>query len=636
MAFDPSKFGAVEIKEDVFDPAKFGAVPFGNEKQSLSDSLWSKIGQSIQERGKNAGEAIYKTQTGQQSMGSGILQTLGQGAGAVGDVAFQGLKSAAETVAPETTKAIGDVFNKGVNAVASTKTSQAIMDKYAEFKQAHPEAAANLEASGLITSILPMGKVASKGAELASKAIGKTAKVTGNVIGGVTKGAVKQTVKQATAFDLPTIERIVSNPEKFSEQSMANIKPEIIAKETKDVLQKRMDELSTTGKEYNTIRTSKEPVQILPIKVNETLSKYGLSLGKDGKIVTTAESVPLSEGDKSALEKFMSQYSPDKIKTSNAFLNARKGLDNLSSWDATKTDMSDKIARDLRNTYDEVGKVQIGGLSELDAKYSPEIKTLKEYKKMLLNPDGSLKDGAISTIVNSTGVNKAPILEKLEKLSPGITEKIKDLKAVQDISRVQEYHKVGAYAKGAGIGFLASGGNVLGAIAGAILTEPKNVIGLLRAFGTAKNYSGDVINTAIDAIKTGKKLTGDKLNLVHEFVNDHVQKFNDIPGKQGGYIKNPFYKGIGEQIISTPSASQVEDIKAFLSQFDKEIPYAGEKMTDYRTRFEKILKLDNIKTADLTNAELKELGEKILDDYRSRVIQPKIEKDMADEALLNV
>jgi hypothetical protein len=192
MAFDPSKFGAVEIKEDTFDPTKFGAVPFGNEKQSLSDSLWSKIGKSVTSRVEKAGESIFKSQQGKQSGASGLLQAVGQGAGAVGDIGFEALKS----VTPDfIQKPIGEAFTKGATAIAETQPAQDVMSKYQEFKTAHPEAAANLEASGLIASILPAGKVANVGV----KGVKTVAKEGVDILGDIKKIAVNPILEKNAA-----------------------------------------------------------------------------------------------------------------------------------------------------------------------------------------------------------------------------------------------------------------------------------------------------------------------------------------------------------------------------------------------------------------------------------------------------
>jgi hypothetical protein len=513
----------IAFSENDFTPVGF----LGESKAALSS------------RGEKAGESIFKAQQGRQSPISAAIQAVGQGAGAIGDIALAGAKA----ITPEfIEKPAGEILQKTASTIGGTQTAQDIASKYEQFKMAHPEAAANLEATGLIASILPIGagaKIATKGAEKAAEITAKGALKTASKLGETATGATKFGVKQLSGFDAPTIERIISKPDIFTPEKMAKITPENIAKDVQESLSKRIDELSDTGKEYEAIKKAKTQVMLDAEEIQNILSKEGLAIGEDGKIITTAESVPLSQGDITAIENFLAQYGPEKITTSNAFLNARKALDNLSSWDAAKTDVSDRIARSLRSAYDEMGKMQIPGLKDLDSKYAPEVGELRKYKKVILNPDGSLKDSAISYITNATGANKAPILERLEALTPGLTERIKDLKAVQDVNRVSEFHKVGNYAKGAGLGFVASGMNPLGLLGGLLLSDPANVISALKAFGKAKKYTDEAMSNIITSIKNGKKLSENQTEIVSEFVNKKIKEISEMPNKEGGFVRLP-------------------------------------------------------------------------------------------------
>lgn len=108
MAFDPSKFGAVEIKDDIFDPTKFGATAF-DEKPTLSDSLWSKIGQAkgfgqkfdtILQAGAKATRGIPGAK-----LGSALGTEIG------GALAGESLSQIASQIKPE--EVIGDTLKAG-------------------------------------------------------------------------------------------------------------------------------------------------------------------------------------------------------------------------------------------------------------------------------------------------------------------------------------------------------------------------------------------------------------------------------------------------------------------------------------------------------------------------------------------
>lgn len=125
-----------------------------------------------------------------QSIASKAIQTVGQGAGFVGDIALEAVKTVTPAPVQETVKS-------GVEAVASTETAQNLAEKYNAFKTAHPEAAANLEATDLITSILPVGKGISTGVEATGKALSKGTEFLGGVMKTGAEG-----IKEATTAGL--------------------------------------------------------------------------------------------------------------------------------------------------------------------------------------------------------------------------------------------------------------------------------------------------------------------------------------------------------------------------------------------------------------------------------------------------
>jgi hypothetical protein len=89
---------------------------------------------------------------------SKVLQTIGEGAGFIGDVTMR-------TLGAVTPQPVKDALSSAAGAVADTQLVQDTASAYQEWRQKHPEAAANLEAIGNIASILPIGKVAKTGAD---------------------------------------------------------------------------------------------------------------------------------------------------------------------------------------------------------------------------------------------------------------------------------------------------------------------------------------------------------------------------------------------------------------------------------------------------------------------------------------
>jgi hypothetical protein len=138
--------------------------------------------------------AAADAQISDQNPLSKILQTVGQGAGFVGDVGFEGIKA----LTPEP---VEDVVEEAVSTVASTKPVQDVVQRYESWKEQNPEAAANLEATVNIASIIPAikgGQLAIKGAakgtEAALTTTGKGLAETGKT---VYRSSIRPTAREA-------------------------------------------------------------------------------------------------------------------------------------------------------------------------------------------------------------------------------------------------------------------------------------------------------------------------------------------------------------------------------------------------------------------------------------------------------
>jgi len=319
-------------------------------------------------------------------------------------------------------------------------------------------------------------------------------------LGDFTKAVAKFGTAQATGLAPKTISTILENPEKFFGKDYAtNFTRENLGAKVSAAIKSRLSALSETGKEYQGIRNSGETVDVpmapsgIPAPVQAVLDKFGITLGedKDGNptIKTSAESVPMSKADISALQDFIDKFGDKDELTANAFLNARKALSNMASYDAAKTDAADAMARELRAQYDKLGKTQLTGLEELDNKFSPETKLLQQIKRDYLNPDGTFKDNAISKLANLTNVGKESVLARLEQIVPGITKEITVLKAVEDIANAGG-QKVGTYSRAAAsaggtVAALATGNIplLIGAVTESILANPKIATQILAGWG---------------------------------------------------------------------------------------------------------------------------------------------------------
>lgn len=385
--------------------------------------------------------------------------------------------------------------------------------------------------------LFPYGKVAGAAEKIAAPVIGKTlGKLGGNVASGVSagygfdvgnnlqadkplsesftpgagtlfggalpfvppvlKGAsnfAKKTAKfgtsQATGFAPETIEQVVAKPGAFSRTAIREADRGEFAKDISKTISQERAAVSQQGKLYEPLRSAQGTVSVPKNTVVDTLAKYGLKVDGKGKIITSAESRPMSKTDIKQIEDFIKQYGSDKL-SNNAYFNAKQRLSQLSKYEQGRADTARSLARDLRGAYEQIGDKQIAGLQELDATYAPLRKQLSGLSKDYLNADGTLKDGAATKIANLNNKGREAVLERLEKVRPGIAGEIKVLRAIEDIENASGI-KVGTYARGAiGAGALVTG-NIPAAVA-AVLSQPEIALQLLRGLGFTKQQMAQV------------------------------------------------------------------------------------------------------------------------------------------------
>lgn len=148
------------------------------------------FGQGIQNALGRAGErattAFQQTKGGQINPLSGSVQTVGAGAGLIGDVIFQGLKA----VTPEP---VEQAVKSGIESVASQPGVQDVLGKVNQWASQHPEAAANLQSLLDISALAPVGKAG----QLASRGVGQGVGAVGDINRTIKEG-VPSVIKGAT------------------------------------------------------------------------------------------------------------------------------------------------------------------------------------------------------------------------------------------------------------------------------------------------------------------------------------------------------------------------------------------------------------------------------------------------------
>jgi hypothetical protein len=376
-----------------------------------------------------------------------------------------------------------------------------------------------------------------KGVDATLKPVTAPAKFVGEKTGQVARG----TVAQATGLNPETVKALIDNPELYTKTARQNINRSAIASKVGTALDDLETQVSDTGTGYNAIRENTGVTYIAPTFLSEALKPFNIKL-QNGKIITTAESLPLNKADVSALQEFVDKYGNERFLTNNAFLNARTALSDLSKYDAQKTGKLQTVSRTLREAYDAIGKEKIEGLKNLDEQFAPIKRQFELLKKdYLKKEDGEyvFKDGAVTKLANLDKVGRERILGRLEELVPDIGKEIRMLKVVEDIERASGI-KVGTYGKGALLGAGLLSGGVVGAIISAILTSPEIAVPLIRGYGLTKTQTTQVLMNLRLMLGETKQSGMDLLQKeipVEDMVNALTGK--GIPNKQGGFIKNP-------------------------------------------------------------------------------------------------
>lgn len=353
----------------------------------------------------------------------------------------------------------------------------------------------------------------SKTADMVTKPAGAVISGVGNVTGSVLKSAASH----LTSLSPDTIAQIISNPEAFSRLKQDQIDRGGLANEFGTSIDNLEGTLNESGAAYTPIRQTPSIVVVPENFIPSVLNKFGLKL-EQGKVIADSNSITRNAGDINAIQNFVSNWGEKTQLTPNEYLNMRKDIQGIARFGKEIGTHKDAqiVGKELYGEANRTIRPQIQGLKQLDEHYSPIRQQFDQVKRDFLKQevDGSysFKDGAINKIANAAGVGKDALISRMEEVMPGITQRIKVLKAVEDIEHAKGI-KVGAYAKGAIEGF-AVAGNV-GAVIAAILSNPAVAVPLLRGLG----WGASKVAVVVQALKllggdiNNFKLSEDKKNV---------------------------------------------------------------------------------------------------------------------------
>lgn len=382
----------------------------------------------------------------------------------------------------------------------------------------------------------------SKTAQVITKPVGAVLEGAKNLIGGSAKFATGQ----ATGLQPETISQITKNPENFTKEAQGMIDRSSLGREVQSVLGKKKAILSETGEAYAPIREGDSTVKVSSNWLDSTIKDLTNLDIKKGKIKTSGSAVLREASDVRAMQHIYDLWKPIFKKgemTADEFLNFRTDLANLSKFERQigKSQPIESMAKLARGRFNESYRPQLEGLEALDKEFSAQTGELSRLSKGFIDKNGNLTDAAINRIANATGKGKDILLNRLEETVPGITQKIKVLKAVEDIQNASGI-KVGTYGRTAGtigggaLGYAFGGpiGAGIGAIVESILTSPNLAVPILRKYGLIKNSAA--IQTVVNALRSAGST------------------INQLPNQRPPILK----KDIRE--IKTPAGMSIEDV----------------------------------------------------------------------------
>lgn len=400
---------------------------------------------------------------------------------------------------------------------------------------------------------------------------------------------------QATGLSPESIKRIIANPENFSPSAMKTFTREGLAEEAIAKIEGRLKGLAETGKEYGTIRNA--PNAVIKLEPNffaDLLEKKtGLAVDYGGKITADTLSQIRNPSEVAKLQNIFDRYNPlfkQGEMTNAEFLNLRSDLAEMAKFEGGigRSKPLENLSGIIRGELNSKYRPQVEGLEKLDTVFGAEASELKAIKRDYFNKNGTLKDNAVSKIANLTGKGKEAVLGRMEKIMPGISDRVITLKAIEDIQAAVG-QKVGTYTRAAMVG-----GGVLtlnpAVIAAAIISSPQIAVQILRGFG---------------------KLLNVKDATLQKIITEYERTLKNIKANpEGGFIKLDITAK-----YNTPEKvkEMIEMTKEAIKKTPKEDGARLGQLKDQLMAFEEKLKELTSKTNDVASAEMRE----ILNDLKS-------------------
>lgn len=294
----------------------------------------------------------------------------------------------------------------------------------------------------------------------------------------------KGTISQLTGLTPQTQSTIFEN-NKFMKDT--NFTEQSYLSTVASQIQKRLDDLSDTGKGYDAIKGQKQVLLKIPENfiLNQLKDNFGIHLDENGKVTSNINSdVVLNAKDHTALQELI-DYSRE-VDGGNLnpkqFLNLREKIAKVAKYEEGKNvgDL-ESINRMLRSKLNEY---RHDDLINLDTKYAPEVQMLNDAKAFILDKKGNIKNNAESFLNNIGNRSKTIQFNKLSKVVPELRAMSDAINAKRNIEQAATSHgSVGTYGRMLGVGAAGMATGPLGAAASWVASNPHVAAAGIKGLG---------------------------------------------------------------------------------------------------------------------------------------------------------
>lgn len=309
--------------------------------------------------------------------------------------------------------------------------------------------------------------------------------------------SAKEGLAQVLGINPYDIDNVMASPDDYTPEKIAAASRTDLSSEIDDALTSRQAQLSDTGAGYSEFRNTPTPIETAPNFLDNAIREAAGVEVNDGVIEATSASKIRAPADIKELQSIYNRYKPDFLQgtiDSNKLLNLRNDLDETADYRKGLSSNLQRVAHQIRTNLNDEYRGEVPGLLKSDTDFAEQKSAYDRLKKGLLDKNGNLTDTAINKIANAANKGKDEQLARLEEISPGITNRIKTLRTIENIR--DNGIKVGTYTKSivqaarlGGVVFGAATGNIkalAAALAADFITNPDNAVPILRAMAKVK------------------------------------------------------------------------------------------------------------------------------------------------------